>query len=111
VRSDRERLEDVLEMCGLLREHIAGRIEALASDPVLLGAAQRWIEIIGEAVANISPALRAEHPEIPWQEAIGTRNILVHGYFHLDLDILRVVVERDIPELERQIRAIVEEFE
>ena len=62
-------------------------------------------------MSNVSPELRAEHPEIPWQEAIGTRNILIHGYFHLDLDILREVLERDIPELERQIQAIVEELE
>ena len=98
-------------MCGLLRDHVSGRTDALASDPVLLAAAQRWIEIIGEAVANISPALRAAHPQIPWQEAIGTRNILIHGYFHLDLDILREVVDHDLPELERQIQAIVEEME
>jgi len=98
-------------MCRLLRDHIAGRTDALASDPVLLAATQRWIEIIGEAVSNVSPELRAEHPEIPWQEAIGTRNILIHGYFHLDLDILREVLERDIPELERQIQAIVEGLE
>ena len=111
MRSDRVRLDDVLQMCRLLRDHVAGRTDALATDPVLLAAAHRWIEIIGEAVANVSPALRAEHPEIPWQEAIGTRNILIHGYFHLDLGILRQVVERDIPDLGLQIQAILEGLE
>ncbi|HLG09633.1 MAG TPA: HepT-like ribonuclease domain-containing protein [Gaiellaceae bacterium] len=110
MRSDRERLEDILEMCSLLREHVAGRTEELESDPVLLAAAQRWIEIIGEAALGVSPGLRASHPEIPWQEAIGTRNILAHGYFHLDLDILREIVERDLAVLEQQLASIIEQL-
>ncbi len=98
-------------MCRLLREHVAGRTETLPSDPVLFAAAQRWIEIIGEASSNVSSTLRARHPEVAWQEAIGARNILIHGYFHLDLDILREVVDRDLPELERRIESILDELE
>jgi uncharacterized protein with HEPN domain len=39
------------------------------------------------------------------------RNILAHGYFELDLDILRAVLERDAPVLERDITAILQELE
>lgn len=109
MRGDRERLEDILEMCRNLREHIGPRVESLADDPVLLAAAQRWIEILGEAAAGISEELRAANPSVPWRGAIGMRNILAHGYFHVDLDVLRGVIERDAPQLEEQISALLEE--
>lgn len=111
MRSDRERLEDILEMCRHLREQVAGRKDELAVDPVLQAAAQRWIEIIGEAAANVSTELRSARPEVPWSSAIGMRNILIHGYFHLDLEVVWRVVERDAPEIERLVSGILEELQ
>jgi uncharacterized protein with HEPN domain len=111
VRSDRERLGDILERCRLLREHVAGRTDQLADDPVLQAATLYWIQIIGEAAANASQELRQRHPDLPWQEMIGMRNIVVHGYFGIDVDIVREVVERRAPELESRLMAILEERE
>ena len=97
-------------MCRNLRTHVAPRTDALSSDPVLLAATQRWIEVIGEAAASLSNELRDAHPNMPWRGVIGMRNILAHGYFHLDLDIVRTVVERDVPRIEREIRRIIDEL-
>ena len=110
MRSDRARLEDILEMCRNLSEHVAGRADALASDPVLLAATQRWIEIIGEAAASLSDELRDAHPAAPWRGAIGMRNILAHGYFHVDIDLIRRVVEHDAPSIERDVARILGEL-
>lgn len=98
-------------MCGHLRAHVAGRTHELATDPVLLAATQRWLEIIGEAAANVSAPVREAHPEVAWRDAIGMRNILGHAYFHLDLDVLRDAVETDVPELREHVVRIVEELE
>jgi uncharacterized protein with HEPN domain len=111
VRSDRERLEDILERCRLLREHIRPRIDEVESDPVLSAAAHYWIQTIGEAAANVSAEFRAAHPEVRWRAPIGMRQIMVHGYFHADLDVIRNVVLRDAPDLEDRIQAIVDEVE
>ncbi len=73
MRTDRERLEDILDMCSQLREHVASRAGSLDEDPVLLAASQRWIEILGEAAAGLSEDLRAAHPDVPWRGAIGMR--------------------------------------
>jgi uncharacterized protein with HEPN domain len=77
---------------------------------VLLAAAEYWILVIGEAAANVSEELRAGHPEVPWSGPIGMRQILVHAYFGSDVDVVREVVERSAPELERQVEAILEEL-
>ncbi len=111
MRTDRERLGDILERCELLEKHVAGRLDELESDPVLLPAALYWIQIIGEAAANVSPAVRDRYPDVPWRDTVGMRNVIVHGYFGADVDIVREVVTRDIPRLGSQVRAILEELE
>lgn len=111
MRGDRERLEDMLEVCQLIRTEITGRSDELRSHPVLQAAAQRWIEIIGEAAANVSENLRQQHPELPWRGVIGMRNILIHGYFHLDVDAISRVVDHDIPAFGAAITSILEELD
>ncbi len=111
MRSDRERLGDILERCRLLEEHVLPRVDDLDFDPVLSAAAHYWIMIIGEAAVNVSAEVRRAHPQVRWRAPIGMRQIMVHGYFHSDVDVVRDVVLRDAPELERQVRAILEELE
>ena len=46
------------------------------------------IEIIGEAAAHVGEKTKQENPKIPWQDIIGTRNRLVHGYFQISLEVV-----------------------
>jgi uncharacterized protein with HEPN domain len=110
VRTDRERLEDILDRCRLLEDHVLGRTDRLSTDPVLEAAAHYWIQVIGEAAANVSSELRDRHQEVAWRGAIGMRQILVHGYFESDLEVIRAVVESDVPVLRRQVEAILAEL-
>ena len=105
MRGDRDRILDMLEMCDLLVEHAADE-QRLASDPVIQGAAQRWIEVLGEAASHVSDELKAEHPEIAWREIVGIRVILAHGYFHIDQDIVSDVILNDVPRLRTLLRSI-----
>lgn len=111
MRSDRERLEDIAEAARLVREEVAPRIGDIESDPIVLLAAERLIEIIGEAATNLSQELQARHPDVQWRGPIGIRIILAHRYFGIDIDVIREVIERDIPVLEQQIRSILEELD
>ncbi|MCX7902716.1 MAG: DUF86 domain-containing protein [Burkholderiaceae bacterium] len=51
---------------------------------------------------------RARHPHIPWEQIIGMRHVLVHGYFEIDLDVVWAVVEKDLPPLKAGIQAILD---
>lgn len=64
MRSDRDRLLDMLEMCDLLMEHAADQ-RRLTDDPVIQAAAQRWIEVIGEAASHVSDELKLAHADVP----------------------------------------------
>ena len=66
----------------------------------------RRIEIIGEAVKNISESLKNKHPEIEWKEIVGTRDKMIHHYFGVNLDIIWGIIKRDLPDLKEKILKI-----
>jgi uncharacterized protein with HEPN domain len=99
----------MIEMCELLTRHAADSASR-DNNPVVQAAAQRWIEVLGEAASHVSDATRVAHPEIPWRDIAGTRIILAHAYFHVDRDIVGRVIERDIPDLAGKIRVVLGEF-
>jgi len=74
-------------------------------------AVVRAIEVIGEAVKNISPAFRHKYSEIPWAKIAGMRDRLIHHYFGVNIERVWEVVKDDIPHLKRQIQKILEELE
>ena len=107
MRNDEDRLLDMVEMCDLLLQH-ASDPDQLSGNPVVQAAAQRWIEVLGEAASHLSEVLRNAHPEVPWREIVGTRVILAHAYFHVDQDVIGAVVERDNPEIRTHLQAILD---
>ncbi len=62
-------------------------------------AVERCLEILGEAARRVSPEFQEKHPEIPWREIIGQRNILAHEYGEIDYEILYKTAKEDIPAL------------
>ncbi|MEI6496012.1 MAG: HepT-like ribonuclease domain-containing protein [Actinomycetota bacterium] len=96
------------EMCDLLLRYAADA-HALEHDPVVQAAAQRWIEVLGEAASHVSDELKATHPEVPWRELAGMRVVLAHAYHHIEHDIVGAVVARDIPALRRALTVIISE--
>ncbi|WP_292364530.1 MULTISPECIES: DUF86 domain-containing protein [unclassified Methanoculleus] len=70
---------------------------------------ERMLTIIGEAAKMISPELREEHPEIPWREAAGMRDRIVHHYFGVDYDAVFLTVHDDLPVLKQGIQSILNE--
>jgi hypothetical protein len=53
-----------------------------------VGSSGSWPEERREAAARIGPDVRNAHAEVPWQRVTGMRNLLVHRYFDIDLDVV-----------------------
>ena len=65
---------------------------------------------LGEVAARISDDVKAAHPEIPWHEMVGMRNILVHDYFRVKPIVLFETVATQFQELERQLDILQGEY-
>ena len=64
--------------------------------------------IMGEAANRISEEFQAKHPEIPWSSIIGTRNVIVHGYDQVKLQIVWDIIQKDLPSLKKSLIALVQ---
>lgn len=111
MRSDRERLFDILDAVERIEAQAARGYAAFAGDELAQTAVIRWVEIIGEATRGLTEELRQAHPEVPWRQMVAMRNVLIHGYFDIDVDLVWSVAQNDLPKLGAQVRAIVEAME
>jgi uncharacterized protein with HEPN domain len=57
------------------------------------------LEIIGEAVKNISEETRQNYPQIKWRKIAGFRDIVAHEYFGVNEETVWDIVENEIPAL------------
>jgi len=83
--------------------------EELVSNRLKQSAIVREIEIIGEAIRNISENLKNKHKEIEWKEIVGTRDKMIHHYFGIDFNIVWNIIHEDIPILKKLIEKIKKE--
>jgi uncharacterized protein with HEPN domain len=91
---------DMLDAAASVREFTTGVTQGeYVADRKLQLAVERVLEIIGEAARLLSPTFKANHPEIPWKEIIGLRNVLAHEYGEINQERIWLVVTRRIPEL------------
>ena len=70
----------------------------------------RNIEIIGEAIRNVEDELIIKYPNVPWKEARGMRNILIHEYFRIEYDEVWRTLNEDLPKLKSQIISIIHDI-
>ena len=81
----------------------------------VLAASCMLIEAIGESVRQIDKIsqskLLSERPEIPWQDVIGIRNHIAHGYFDIDGDMVLDVVKNDLDDLLTAVEYFVDKFQ
>jgi len=111
MRSDRERLLDILEAIERIDAHQVKNRSDFDADEFLQVWYVHYLQIIGEAASRISEERQAQHPEVPWGQMIGMRHILVHGYFEVDLDIVWNTAKVNLVQLKEQITAMLQQIE
>ena len=78
------------------------------NDLQIQDAVVRRIEIIGEAVKNLPVSFRNKHKNIPWKKIAGTRDVLIHDYSGVDIDLVWEIVKEEATILKKQISELLE---
>jgi uncharacterized protein with HEPN domain len=103
-------LQHLREAIGRIDRYTTGfDLTAFRGDEKTQDAVIRNLEIIGEALSNVRtrfPDFESAHPELPFGAAYGMRNVLAHGYFRVDLDIVWRTLQEDLPRLKEQVERV-----
>ncbi len=101
-------VRDILECVDRVNTYIAGfDYEHFVRTRLVIDAVIRNIEVIGEACNNLSRDFRSCHPQVEWRRIIATRNVLIHGYAQVDIEIVWNIAKIELPKLKTQIEKIV----
>jgi uncharacterized protein with HEPN domain len=100
-------LEHILESINLIEGYIEGHSErSFKKSTQLQDSCMRRLEIIGEAVKNLPISLKSTNPHIPWKKIAGMRDILIHEYFGVDIELTWQVLLKELPALKQAISQI-----
>lgn len=102
-------LQHMRDAARLATSFAAGRSRRdLDSNPMLVAALARQLEIVGESASRVPESVRGTAPTIPWRAVVGMRNRLIHAYALVDLDLLWDTVERSLPGLLSQLDVMID---
>ena len=100
-------LDDILEASERIRSYTAGfTFPAFQEDRKTVDAVLRNLEVIGEAIKQLPAAVRDQYPDVPWRKIAGLRDILIHEYFGVDLEVIWDLVTDKLSELEARVKEI-----
>ena len=106
-RSDAEYLNDIREAINRLQAYTKDLdYPKFVKDIKTQDAVVRNLEIIGEAVKNISRGLQSKHKEVAWKDLAQVRDKLIHHYFGVNFDIVWGIIEDSLPKIFIQINQI-----
>ena len=103
---DRARLLAVLDAITRVERHARAGRAAFFGDETIHDAVFYRIGNVGESVKGLSSPFKARHPEVPWKQIAGIRDIINHNYSGVDPTVVWNTVEDDLPRLKRNVERI-----
>lgn len=106
---DKARIFHILEAISEIEKYIENRnFDDFLNDSMFRFACIKQLEIIGEASNHISSETKEKYSEIEWQQIVGMRNLFIHEYFGIDLNIAWDIIENDLPSLKQALVSVLE---
>ena len=94
------RIESVLNHIDLvLNDTKNTTLEDLSSSSVLLRATCFSLMQIGEEMNKLKEKLGEKYAHLPWQDARSMRNVIVHDYGKVNVELVYLTIKNNLPSL------------
>ncbi len=100
-------LDDILEFCDKIKRYKKDLDkESFKQNELVIDGILRNLELIGEASSKLNEDFRNRYSNLPWKKIIGLRNIVIHNYSNVDIDIIWDIITINIPNMRKNINEI-----
>jgi len=99
-KDNRVYIDHMLDCIARIDEYVESK-EHFFETRLVQDAVVRNLQVMAESSQRLSLVIKGNYPEIPWKNISGFRNIIVHDYLGLDLNMIWSVVELELPRLEQ----------
>ena len=96
MKDDRVYLQHVRDALDDIATYTSVGRDAFFADRMRQDATLRKLEVVGQAVKNLSEEPKSRQPHIPWKQIAGMRDKIIHDYFGVNLEIVWAVVEKEL---------------
>lgn len=101
--ADRIRIQHTLDAICEIEKYVENRnFDDFLNDSMFRFACIKQLEIIGEASNHITIETKTKFSDIEWLQIVGMRNVFIHEYFGIDLNVAWEIIEKDIPDLKKK---------
>ena len=99
MKDDRIYLRHILRCVSRIEEYVADGRDAFMASHLIQDGVIRNLQTLAESSQRLSEPRKASQPGVHWKGLAGFRNVLVHDYLGVDLELVYRAVERDVPKL------------
>ena len=106
----KEYLQDIKQAIAKIEKYTKNlTFTQFKNNELVIDGVVRNLEIIGEAAKKLPNQIKEKTPDIEWKKIAGLRDILIHEYFGVDLDIIWDIIKNKLPELKKRINQTLKE--
>lgn len=105
MKDDRVYLKHILRCIARIEEYTTGGRDSFFASHLIQDGVIRNLQTLAESSQQLSEVVKASQPSVDWTGLAGFRNVLVHDYLGVDLELVYRAVERDVPQLKRACEA------
>jgi uncharacterized protein with HEPN domain len=103
------RISDILDCIEKIERYTRGYyFSDFQEDPKTIDSVLRNLGIIGEAASHVPRDVILRYPHLPWAEMRRMRNIVIHEYHGVNLEIIWQTVQENLPPMVEPLRQILD---
>ena len=111
MKDDRVYLKHILRCIARIEEYTAGGRESFIASHLVQDGVIRNLQTLAESSQHVSEGVKTSQSSVDWKGLAGFRNVLVHDYLGVDLDLVYRAVDEDVPKLKLACEAALQTLE